>query len=111
MKTAFAISVRQVWDFLPSANAPSPTRFAVTVFYLLGTAAVIYHLANGLWTGAIAWGLTPSDCSQQRLLWAIAAFGSCCWCLGPWAGMRSSWLRGLGPLVEELQCECASSHA
>ena len=43
--------------------------------YLLGTAAVVYHLANGLWTGAIAWGLTPSAAWQQRSLWAFSAFG------------------------------------
>ncbi len=73
--TAFATSVQQVWGFLPSAAAPSPARFAIAVFYLLGTVAVIYHLANGLWTGAIAWGLNQSAVSQQRSLWAFTAFG------------------------------------
>jgi succinate dehydrogenase / fumarate reductase cytochrome b subunit len=72
--TAFASTVRQLWDFLPSAG-PSPLRFAVAVFYLLATLAVIYHLANGFWTGAIAWGLTPSASAQQRSLWACTAFG------------------------------------
>ena len=52
-KTAFATSVHQVWGFLPSTEAPSPARFAVMAFYLLGTAAVVYHLANGLWTGRL----------------------------------------------------------
>ena len=95
-KTAFAASARQIWDFLPSANAPSPVRFAVVVFYLLGTTAVIYHLANGLWTGAIAWGLTPSAAAQQRSLWACTACGIVFLALGalgwyafivaPWSG-------------------------
>ncbi len=72
--TAFATSVRQIWGFLPSAGAPS-MRFAVIVLYLFGTAAAVYHFTNGLWTGAIAWGMTPSDCSQQRTLLALTAFG------------------------------------
>jgi succinate dehydrogenase / fumarate reductase cytochrome b subunit len=72
--TAFATSVRQVWRFLPSTGA-SPMRFAAIVFYLLGTSAAVYHLSNGLWTGAIAWGLTTSNCSQQRSLRAFTAFG------------------------------------
>ena len=94
-KTAFATSVRQVWDFLPSTETPSPVRFAVMAFYLLGTAAVIYHLANGLWTGAIAWGLTQSAVSQQRSLWAFIAFeimllllgvlGWCAFIVAPWS--------------------------
>jgi succinate dehydrogenase / fumarate reductase cytochrome b subunit len=74
-KTAIATSVRQIWDFLPSANAFSSVRCAVIVFYLLGTVAAIYHFANGLWTGAITWGLSQSACSQQRSLWAFTAFG------------------------------------
>ena len=71
-------------------------------FYLLGTAAVVYHLANGLWTGTIAWGLTQSAVSQQRSLWAFSAFGIMLLLLGHWDGMRSSWLHGLGQLVENL---------
>ena len=74
-RTAIATGVSQIWSFLPSADASSPLRFAVVVFYLLGTVAATYHFANGLWTGAIAWGLTPSACSQQRSLWVFTTFG------------------------------------
>ncbi len=35
------------------------------IFYLLGLAATMYHLANGLWTFAITWGLTRSQRSQK----------------------------------------------
>ncbi len=72
---AFAASVRQVWSFLPSGNTTSALRFAVIAFYLLGTVAVIYHLANGLCTGAIAWNLTPSAALQQRSVWVCISFG------------------------------------
>jgi succinate dehydrogenase / fumarate reductase, cytochrome b subunit len=38
----------------------------VTVLYCIGVAALVFHLANGLWTAAITWGLTVSDASQKR---------------------------------------------
>jgi len=41
-------------------------------FYLLGVVASVYHLANGLWTAAITWGLTISRTAQQR--WAYICF-------------------------------------
>jgi succinate dehydrogenase / fumarate reductase cytochrome b subunit len=44
----------------PALNA------AVIVFYLLGTWAAAFHWANGLWTSAIAWGLTITERSQRR---------------------------------------------
>jgi succinate dehydrogenase / fumarate reductase cytochrome b subunit len=81
-QTAFATSVRQVWDFLPAANAFSPMRFAVIVFYLLGTTAAVYHFTNGLWTGAIAWGLSSSAAWQQRSLWLCTVLGSVLLVLG-----------------------------
>jgi len=97
-KTAMAASAGQIWGFLPSADAPLPVRFAVIVFYLLGTVAVIYHFANGLWTGAIAWGLTQSASSQQRSFWAFAAFGIMLTVLGTlgwYAFIVAPWLRAI----------------
>ncbi len=41
-----------------------PITFAVYSLGILGTA---YHLANGLWTFAITWGLTVSRSAQKRL--------------------------------------------
>lgn len=97
-QTAFATSVRQVWDFLPSAGAPSLMGFAATMLYLFGTAAVVYHLANGLWTGGIAWGLTRSDGSQQRSLWACTALGIMLLLLGTlgwYAFIVAPWSRAM----------------
>ena len=96
--TAFTTSFRQIWDFLPSAGA-LPMRFAAIVFYLLGTAAAIYHFTNGLWTGAIAWGLTPSDYSQRQSLWACTAFGIILMLLGAlgwFAFIVAPWSRAIG---------------
>jgi succinate dehydrogenase / fumarate reductase cytochrome b subunit len=48
---------------------------AVSAFYLLAIVAISYHLANGLWTGAIAWGAVSSDRAKRRWQFACAAFG------------------------------------
>ncbi len=36
------------------------------IFYLLGIWAATFHFANGLWTAAIAWGLTTTAAAQKR---------------------------------------------
>ncbi len=35
-------------------------------FYAIGVWAVCYHLANGLATSAMAWGITVTETSQRR---------------------------------------------
>lgn len=44
-------------------------------FYLAGVLACIYHLANGLWTAGITWGLWISEHAQQRATKVCVAFG------------------------------------
>jgi len=39
---------------------------AIVVFYLLGIWSATFHFANGLWTSAIAWGLTITRTAQRR---------------------------------------------
>jgi len=39
---------------------------AVMTLYLLGTWSAAFHFANGLWTAAIAWGLTTTRAAQKR---------------------------------------------
>jgi succinate dehydrogenase/fumarate reductase cytochrome b subunit len=39
---------------------------SVEAFYVLAIVAVSYHLANGLWTGAIAWGALDSDRAKRK---------------------------------------------
>ena len=38
----------------------------VVVLYVVGSLAVIFHWANGLWTAAITWGLTLTVQAQRR---------------------------------------------
>lgn len=47
----------------------------VAIFYLVGTLAAVYHLANGLWTSAITWGITLTPASQRRWGWVCLAIG------------------------------------
>jgi succinate dehydrogenase / fumarate reductase cytochrome b subunit len=43
------------------------------VVYLLGTLGVAYHLANGLQTAAMGWGLVTSRTALKRLEWGVIA--------------------------------------
>lgn len=49
---------------------------AVSLFYFIGVTASVYHLANGLWTAAITWGLTVSEAAQRRWGYACAGLGA-----------------------------------
>lgn len=41
---------------------------AMVIFYLIGSTSLIFHFANGLWTGLIVWGVTVSQASQRLSL-------------------------------------------
>ncbi len=43
------------------------------LIYPIGVVASCYHLANGIWTAAITWGLTISAQAQRR--WGYVCFG------------------------------------
>jgi succinate dehydrogenase / fumarate reductase cytochrome b subunit len=49
--------------------------FLIGALYLLGVLALVYHLANGLWTAAITWGLTISAGAQRRWGFVCTGFG------------------------------------
>lgn len=44
-------------------------------FYLVGVLACVFHLANGLWTAGITWGLWISPQGQARATKVCTAFG------------------------------------
>ena len=48
---------------------------AMWAFYLLGIWAATFHFANGLWTAAIAWGLTTTAAAQKRWGYVCCAAG------------------------------------
>jgi succinate dehydrogenase / fumarate reductase, cytochrome b subunit len=45
------------------------------IFYAIGVLACVYHLANGLWTMGITWGVWVSPKAQSRANYFCAAFG------------------------------------
>jgi succinate dehydrogenase / fumarate reductase cytochrome b subunit len=38
----------------------------VSAFYMIGVSLLVFHLANGLWTSAITWGITTTKQAQKR---------------------------------------------
>lgn len=47
----------------------------VSAFYMVGVSLLVFHLANGLWTAAITWGLTISEAAQKRWGQVCAVIG------------------------------------
>ena len=45
------------------------------IFYAVGILACVYHLANGIWTAGITWGVWSTPAAQRRANWICAAFG------------------------------------
>jgi succinate dehydrogenase / fumarate reductase cytochrome b subunit len=45
------------------------------IVYTVGTLCAVYHLANGVWTFGITWGIWTSDHAQRRAGYFCAAFG------------------------------------
>ncbi len=48
---------------------------AVVAGYLVGTLAAVYHLANGIWTFGITWGIWTSERAMQNASYVCLAFG------------------------------------
>ena len=47
----------------------------VTILYIVGVLSCVYHLANGLWTMGITWGVWTSEKAQERASKVCVAFG------------------------------------
>ncbi|MFM9957098.1 MAG: succinate dehydrogenase [Phycisphaerales bacterium] len=60
----------------------------VSAFYMLGVSLLVFHLANGLWTAAITWGLTISASAQRRWGYVCAGLGA--------ALMAAAWSAVIG---------------
>jgi len=62
------------------------------VIYLVGMLSCVFHLAKGLWTMGITWGVWTSPAAQRRALGACTVFGVLLAAVGLGAlfGMRSA---------------------
>ena len=73
---AFPSTAKAVWLYW----APDDPRHAgnriVAGFYAIGIWAVCYHLANGLATSAMAWGITVTPATQRRWSMFCLAIGA-----------------------------------
>jgi succinate dehydrogenase / fumarate reductase cytochrome b subunit len=47
----------------------------VLVLYIIGVLSCVYHLANGIWTMGITWGVWTSPAAQARAFKVCAVFG------------------------------------
>jgi succinate dehydrogenase / fumarate reductase, cytochrome b subunit len=45
------------------------------IIYTVGTLCAVYHLANGIWTFGITWGIWTSDAAQRRAGYICTAVG------------------------------------
>jgi succinate dehydrogenase / fumarate reductase cytochrome b subunit len=70
---AFQSTVSGIQRFWNYENPWTFGNMCVMAFYLLGVWSATFHFANGLWTSAIAWGLTTTRKAQQR--WGHVCFG------------------------------------
>lgn len=55
------------------ASISSP---AVFILYFVGTAAVAWHLMNGLWNFTVKWGIAVGAAAQRTLLIAFSVLGA-----------------------------------
>lgn len=84
---AFASASRAIWQFWNGQPAGSFPNLLFAQFYLIGVVAAVYHVANGLATGAEALGWVRTPAAQDRL-WRISI------CAAPallLAGMAAWW--------------------
>ena len=47
----------------------------VPVLYAIGVLSCVYHLANGIWTMGITWGVWTTPSAQRRATWVCLTFG------------------------------------
>jgi succinate dehydrogenase / fumarate reductase cytochrome b subunit len=58
-----------------SSAAQAMAPLLVKILYAIGMLASVYHLANGIWTAGITWGVWSTPAAQRRANWVCAAFG------------------------------------
>ncbi len=61
------LALSESWGVLPG--------IAVAALYVIGMLSCVFHLANGLWTMGITWGVWTSPPAQRRALAVCGMFG------------------------------------
>jgi len=78
------LALTDSWGILPG--------IAVAALYVFGMLACVFHLANGIWTMGITWGVWTSPAAQRRALAVCSVFGVLLGAVGLGAigGMRAA---------------------
>ena len=63
---AKSLASTQSISFLPELPLINP--FSIYWFYVIGILASVYHLANGIWSFSITWGITVGKKSQMAVI-------------------------------------------
>ena len=91
-------------QFKPYNAASSAGRamqgLVVNGLYFVGITSCVFHLANGLWTMGITWGVWTTPRAQQRALKVCAVFGVLLLAVGL-AAQYGMWSVGREPQVRE----------
>lgn len=74
--------------------------FVVIVAYVIGVLSCVFHLANGIWTMGITWGVWTSPAAQKRANLVCSAFGIGLAVVGL-AALQGMWAVGHGEALEE----------
>ncbi len=69
-------------EYASSSVAVALTPFLAKAFYIVGILASVFHLANGIWTMGITWGIWTSPAAQRRADYVCSAFGILLACVG-----------------------------
>ena len=69
-----------------TASASIQGSLVVALAYLVGISASVYHLANGVWTAGITWGVWTSENAQSRANFLALAVGLALATMG-WAAL------------------------
>jgi succinate dehydrogenase / fumarate reductase cytochrome b subunit len=79
---AFASTTQALRQFWSGQAVGAPANLLLAQFYLLGIAAAVYHLANGVSTSVDVFDLTPTPAMRQRVWHACIIIGIGLGCLG-----------------------------
>jgi succinate dehydrogenase / fumarate reductase cytochrome b subunit len=93
-------------------NAASTLATAMTgivwpIFYAVGVLSCCFHLANGIWTAGITWGVWLTPAAQRRATVACTVFG----CLLSIVGLSSLWAVKTTKIDEAVKIEDAMYEA
>lgn len=65
----------RAYNATSTAAAAIQQSWVIQLLYAIGVIASVFHLANGIWSMGITWGVWISPAAQQRALKACTAFG------------------------------------